>query len=107
MHHLSCGRTDGGTASGRSLAEVPAQSGRAVVHPELDEGVQEVSVQVGELLTGADLLQVVGGDHQEVAQGVERVEELQHQGNLDARNNVYITYKVIFCMCIYKTKDFL
>lgn len=70
--------------SGRSLAEVSAQSGRAVVGPELDEGVQEVSVQVSELLARADLLQVVGGDHQEVTQGVECVEELQHQRNLDA-----------------------
>lgn len=45
--------------------------------------MQEVSVQVGELLARADLLQVVGGDHQEVAQGVECVEELQHQRNLE------------------------
>ena len=44
--------------------------------------MQEVPVQVGQLLAGAHLLQVVGGDHQQVAQGVERVEELQHQGHL-------------------------
>lgn len=96
VHHLLRGWTDSSAASGCSLAEVSAQSGWAVVRPELDEGVQEVSVQVGELFTGADLLQVVGGDHQEVTQGVECVEELQHQWNLDTLNNVHITYKVIF-----------
>lgn len=93
--------TDVSAASGRSLAEVPAQSGRAVVRPELDEGVQEVSVQVGELLAGADLLQVVWGDHQEVTQGVECVEELQHQRNLnpeDTWDNVHLVNKVIFCI---------
>lgn len=44
--------------------------------------MQEVSVQVGELLAGADLLQVVGGDNEEVTEGVECVEELQHQRDL-------------------------
>lgn len=87
------GRAGGTAARGCSLAEVSAQSGRAVVCPELDEGVQEVSVQVGELLTGADLLQVVGGDHQEVAQGVECVEELQHQRNLDTAEGVCHTQR--------------
>lgn len=61
------------------------QPGRAVVHSELDEGVQEVAVQVGELLPGADLLQVVRSDHQEVTEGVECVEELQHQRDLRGR----------------------
>lgn len=45
--------------------------------------MQEVSVQVGELLAGADLLQVVGGDNEEVTKGVECVEELQHQRDLE------------------------
>lgn len=75
--------TDGSEALSQSLTEVSAQSGWTVVHSELDEGVQEVSVQVGELLAGADLLQVVGGDNEEVTKGVECVEELQHQRDLE------------------------
>lgn len=69
----------------QSLTEVSAQSGGTVVHSELDEGVQEVSVQVGELLTWTHLLQVVRGNNQEVTEGVERVEELQHQRDLEDR----------------------
>lgn len=48
--------TDGSEMLSRSLTEVSAQSGWTVVHSELDEGVQEVSLQIGELLTWADLL---------------------------------------------------
>lgn len=40
---------DGSEGPTGSLAEVAAQSGRTVVHSELDEGVQEVPVQIGEL----------------------------------------------------------
>lgn len=47
--------------------------------------MQEVSVQIGELLTRADLLQVVRGNNQEVAEGVECVKELQYQGDLEDR----------------------
>lgn len=79
----------GGEASRRSLTEMPAQSGRAVVHSELDEGVQEVAVQAGELLPRADLLQVVRRHHEEVAECVERVEELQHQRDLGKTRTFY------------------
>lgn len=48
--------TEGSEVLSQSLTEVSAQSGWTVVHSELDEGVQEVSVQIGELLTWADLL---------------------------------------------------
>lgn len=49
--HQSTGHwTEVSEAFSQSLTEVSAQSGRAVVHSELDEGVQEVSVQIGELL---------------------------------------------------------
>ena len=65
----------GGT---RPLAEVAAQARGPVVQPQLNEGVQQVPVQVRQLLAGAHLLQVVGGDHKQVAQGVERVKELQY-----------------------------
>lgn len=52
VHHRSMGYwTEGSEVLDQSLTEVSAQSGRTVVHSELDEGVQEVSVQVGELLT--------------------------------------------------------
>lgn len=47
--------------------------------------MQEVSVQVGELFAGADLLQIVRGDDEEVTKGVECVEELQHQWDLEDR----------------------
>lgn len=56
--------------------------------------MQKVSVQVGELLAGADLLQVVGGDNEEVTKGVECVEELQHQRDLEdiqTHSIIYIT----------------
>lgn len=75
------------------LAEVASQSGLAVVHSQLYEGVQKVPVQVGELLAGANLFEVVGGDHQEVTQGVERVKELQHQRNLrDRQSTIHRTF---------------
>ncbi|TNN56872.1 hypothetical protein EYF80_032862 [Liparis tanakae] len=64
---------------------MPAQSGRAVVHSELDEGVQEVPVQV------------VRGNNQEVAEGVECVEELQHQRDLEIRQE---RSRIIYTMCI-------
>lgn len=70
--------TEGSQVLNQSLTEVSAQSGWTVVHSELDKGVQEVPVQIGELLTWADLLQVVRGNHQEVTEGMECVEELQH-----------------------------
>lgn len=61
--------------------------------------MQEVSVQVGELLAGADLLQVVRGDDEEVTKGVECVEELQHQWDLEDKqrdiNNKQVTYTVV------------
>lgn len=58
--------------------------------------MQEVSVQIGELLARADLLQVVRGNDQEVTKGVECVEELQHQRDLEDRRsdnngNKYLT----------------
>lgn len=54
--HQSMGYwTEGIEVLSQSLTEVSAQSGWTVVHSELDEGVQEVSVQIGELLTWADL----------------------------------------------------
>lgn len=77
--------TEGSKVLSQSLTEVSAQSGWTVVHSELDEGVQEVSVQIGELLTWTDLLQVVRGNDQEVTEGVECVEELQHQRDLENR----------------------
>lgn len=46
---------DGSKELAQSLTEVSAQSGWPVVDSELDEGVQEVAVQIGELLTRADL----------------------------------------------------
>lgn len=76
---------DGSEGLTRSLAEVAAQSGWTVVHSELDESVQEVSVQIGELFAWADLLQVVRGNNEEVTKGVECVEELQHQQDLEDR----------------------
>lgn len=54
--------------------------------------MQEVSVQVGELLAGADLLQVVGGDNEEVTKGMECVEELQHQRDLEDKRAHTILY---------------
>lgn len=47
--------------------------------------MQEVSVQIGELFARADLLQVVRGNDEEVTKGVECVEELQHQWDLEDR----------------------
>lgn len=56
--------------------------------------MQEVSVQVGELLAGANLLQVVGGDNEEVTKGVECVKELQHQRDLEDIRAHRILYTV-------------
>lgn len=77
--------------SNQSLTEVSAQSGWTVVHSELDEGVQEVPVQIGELLTWTHLFQVVRGNHQEVTEGVECVKELQHQRDLEDRHKKALT----------------
>lgn len=74
--------TEGSQVFNQSLTKVSAQSGRTVIHSELDKGVQEVPVQIGELLTWADLLQVVRGNDQEVTEGVECIKELQHQRDL-------------------------
>lgn len=76
---------DGSEGLTRSLAEVAAQSGWTVVHSELHESVQEVSFQIGKLFAWADLLQVVRGNDEEVTKGVECVEELQHQWDLEDR----------------------
>lgn len=83
--------TEGSQVLNQSLTEVSAQSGWTVVHSELDEGVQEVPVQVGELLTWTHLLQVVRGNDQEVTEGVECVEKLQHQRDLVDRGTKTFT----------------
>lgn len=87
------GLLDGGQR-GESLTEVSAQSGWTVVHSELDEGMQEISVQIGELLTWTHLLQVVRGNDQEVTEGVECVKELQHQRDLENRQAQTLLYFV-------------
>lgn len=49
--------------------------------------MQQVPVQAGQLLPGAHLFEVVRGDHQEVAERVEGVEQLQDQGNLEDKKD--------------------
>lgn len=66
----------------QSLAEMPAQSGGAIVYSQLNESVEEVSVKVGQLLSRAHLLEVVRGNNQEVTQSMKRVKELEHERNL-------------------------
>lgn len=59
-----------------------AETGRSVVDTKLYKGMQDVLVQNSQLLSGADLLQVLGKDDKEVAKGMERVEKLQDQCDL-------------------------
>ncbi len=66
----------------QSLAEMPSQSGWAIVYSQLDESVEEVPVKVGQLLSRAHLFEVVRGNNQKVAQSMKSVEELEHKRNL-------------------------
>ncbi len=66
----------------QSLAEMPSQSGWAIVYSQLDESVEEVPVKVGQLLSRAYLFEVVRGNNQKVTQSMKRVEELEHKRNL-------------------------
>ena len=72
------------------LSKVPSQAGGAVVCPQLDEGVEKVPVQVGELLSRADLFEVVRGNNEQIAQGVKCVKQLEHQWNLFTRKRKII-----------------
>lgn len=95
---------EGSKVLNQSLTEVPAQSGWTVVCPELDKGVQEVPVQIGELLTWTNLLQVVRGNHQEVTEGVECVEELQHQRDLEDREDKLTNHKFLHILLLKYSK---
>lgn len=66
----------------RSLAEMPAQSSGAIVYSQLNESVEEVPVEVGQLLSRAHLFEVVRGHDQEVTQSMKRVKQLEHERNL-------------------------
>lgn len=66
----------------QSLAEMPAQSGGAIVYSQLNESVEEVPVQVGQLFSRAHLFEVVRGNDQEVTQSMKRVKQLEHERNL-------------------------
>ena len=66
--------------------EAVCQSGGLVVHPALEPVVEDGLVHGGELVTHGGAPEVLRGQDEEVAHGVEGVEELRDHGELPVRH---------------------